>query len=218
MTRGRVPLPSEKKRSRKTLPPVVAEVCLYGHRSYAFLAARPNLQGAIVASGGWSADGARPSGELTTLTDCVHAAKQALQALGPEFARGWIVVFFPSGESCSITPIDAFETVAAMKLLAAPAIRVSIAQINRAAGELQREVKALDREIGGERVYVWEGNRRRGQWHAVAITPGENGLQIRQAYEARGHVAILGHASIGPPEGPPSEAHFEAAKRARQAS
>ncbi|MBZ0119708.1 MAG: hypothetical protein K8H88_22155 [Sandaracinaceae bacterium] len=217
MTSGRVPLPREK-RPRKKLPPVVAEVCLYGHRSYAFLAARPDLQGAILASGGWSADGARPSGELTTLTDCVHAAKEALRALGPEFASGWIVVFFPSGESCSVTPIDSFETVAAMKILAAPAIRVSIAQINRAAAELQREVRALDRAIGGERVYVWEGHRRRGQWHAVAITPGENGLRIREAYEARGHVAILGHASMGPPGAPPSEAQFEAAKRARRAS
>ncbi|MBZ0121911.1 MAG: hypothetical protein K8H88_33265 [Sandaracinaceae bacterium] len=212
MTSGRVPLP------RKKLPPVVAEVCLYGRRSYAFLAARPDLQGAIIASGGWSADGARPSGELTTLTDCVHAAKQALQALGPEFASGWIMVFFPSGESCSITPIDSFETVAAMKILAARAIRVSIAQINRVAGELEREVQALDREIGGERVYVWDGNRRQGRWHAVAITPGESGLRIQGAYEARGHVAILGHASIGPPEGPPSEERLQAVKRARGAS
>src|SRR5262245_55354232 len=127
MTSGRVPLP------RKKLPPVVAEVCLYGRRSYAFLAARPDLQGAIIASGGWSPDGHRPSGELDTLTAVVHAAKQALQALGAGFATGMIVVFFPGGESCAVTRIDRFESVAAMKLLAAPTIRVSIAQINRAA-------------------------------------------------------------------------------------
>jgi hypothetical protein len=134
---------------RKKEATVVAEVCLYGKGSYAFLAARPGVQGGIVAAGGWNKDESRPSGELDSLTACVHAAKSALRALGKEFERGLIAVYWPGGETGAITPIDRYESAGAMKVIAAPKLKVSAAQINRAAAEITRPTRARGAELIG---------------------------------------------------------------------
>ena len=111
----------------------VAQVCLYGTREsgFAYLASRPELTAAISAKGGWNADETRPAGRYLSLTEVIAGAKLDLYELG--ITRGEVIVFFPGGERCARTRVDAFEAVSDMAIEPAPVVVVSAATIASAA-------------------------------------------------------------------------------------
>jgi hypothetical protein len=115
----------------------IAEVCLYGTRSsgYAYLAAIPGPPLRIVARGGWDRSELQPDRRFTDLTTCVGAAKDALRKTGVH--QGAVIVFFPGGEQCSVSPIEAFEAVGDMKLAPAPMIAVSADAIAHAVNTIE---------------------------------------------------------------------------------
>lgn len=111
----------------------VAQVCLYGTREtgFAYLASRPELTAAISAKGGWNTDETRPSGRYLSLTEVIAGAKLDLYELG--ITQGEVVVFFPGGERCARSRIDAFEAVNDMAIEPAPVVVVSADTIASAA-------------------------------------------------------------------------------------
>lgn len=114
-------------------PAAVAQVCLYGTREtgFAYLASRPELSAPIVAKGGWNADETRPTGRYRSLTEVIAGAKLDLVELG--ITRGEVIVFFPGGERCARTRVDAFEAVSDMAIEPAPLFVVSADAIASAA-------------------------------------------------------------------------------------
>lgn len=111
----------------------VAQVCLYGTREtgFAYLASRPELSAPIVAKGGWNEDETRPAGRYRSLTEVIAGAKLDLVELG--IPRGEVIVFFPGGERCARTRVDAFEAVSDMAIEPAPLFAVSVDAIASAA-------------------------------------------------------------------------------------
>ena len=58
-------------------------------------------------------------------------------------------------------------------------------------------------------VYWWSGGRSEGRW--CQADSGSDAASATIAYLNRmGYVAVRGSSAIGPPEGPPDSARFEA--------
>ncbi|MBZ0121912.1 MAG: hypothetical protein K8H88_33270 [Sandaracinaceae bacterium] len=131
----RAPMPRKR-------PSIVAEVCLYqevvprvrDHR-YAYLATGPDLEGGILAEGGWDPkEPSRIADVYDTLTECIDAAKRALRARG--LRSGELSVTFPWGTESARTPLVRFQEVRAMKLGRARPLHVSAARVRRVANRV----------------------------------------------------------------------------------
>lgn len=144
----------------------VAQICLYGSAGsgFAYLTLRADTS-RIVTKGGWNREETQPSAELRSLTETVEAAKDSLRVFG--IKRGEAVVFFPGGEHCARTPIDAFQAVGHMRIESAPVTVVTAQSIERAAREIAT-AKAEDAEQYSEE---WFANSV--AWYRRATPDGE---------------------------------------------
>jgi hypothetical protein len=66
--------------------------------------------------------------------------------------------------------------------------------------------------VSYDTVYYWIGGRERGEWRQVLVAaPVAKVLADKRAELARmGYVALCGSTKVGPPTGPPTDAHFRA--------
>lgn len=60
-------------------------------------------------------------------------------------------------------------------------------------------------------IYWWQGGRKAGKWREIILsTHPDAPKELLERIGHQGYVAHLGCHSIGPPEGPPTDAEFKA--------
>ncbi|MBZ0119709.1 MAG: hypothetical protein K8H88_22160 [Sandaracinaceae bacterium] len=182
-------------------PSIAAQVCLYqevvsrvrDHR-YAYLATGPDLEGGILAEGGWDPnEPSRIADVYDTLTECIDAAKRALRARG--LRSGELLITFPWGTESARTPLARFQEVATMKLAPARPLHVSAARVRRLAkhvpaipAQAELAARARDRRCG--HCGALGDDPDWGSCHACGAelpslwTPAEELEEILQAAEA----------------------------------